>query len=85
VAATGVPTNVQESLLRAVAAMADHGVILINCLTNAKHVANSNHYKGKAVDLDLSSPLGSAAIEAIARQHGGRRNFRLDHIHLDFL
>jgi hypothetical protein len=80
-----VPTNLQESLLRAVAAMADHGVILINCLTNGKHAPNSNHYKGKAVDLDLSSPLGSTAIEAIARQHGGRRNFRLDHIHLDFL
>ena len=85
VAATGVPTTVQESLLRAVAAMVDQGVVLINCLTNGKHATNSNHYKGKAVDLDLNSPLGSTAIEAIARQHGGRRNFRMDHIHLDFL
>jgi hypothetical protein len=85
VAATGVPTDVKESLLRGVAAMCDQGVVLINCLTNGKHVVNSNHYKGKAVDLDLSSPLGSSAIEAIARQHGGRRNFRSDHIHLDFL
>jgi hypothetical protein len=85
VAATGVPTNVQESLLRGLAAMDDAGVILINCLTNGKHVDNSNHYKGKAVDLDLNSPLGSTAIEAIARQHGGRRNFRSTHIHIDFL
>ncbi len=85
VAATGVPTTVQESLLRAVAAMVDQGAVLINCLTNGKHVANSNHYKGKAVDLDLNSPLGSTAIEAIANQHGGHRNFRSDHIHLDFL
>lgn len=85
VAATGRPTDVQISLVRAVAAMVDHGAVLINCLTNGKHSDNSNHYKGKAVDLDLNSPLGSTAIEAIARQHGGRRNFRLDHIHLDFL
>jgi hypothetical protein len=85
VAATGVPTNVQESLLRAVAAMTDHGAILINCLTNGQHAPNSNHYKGKAVDLDINSPLGSTAIEAIASQHGGHRNFRQGHIHLDFL
>ena len=65
--------------------MTDHGAILINCLTNGKHTDGSNHYKGKAVDLDLTSPLGSTAIEAIASQHRGHRNLRLDHIHLDFL
>ena len=85
VAATGVPTDVQLSLVRSVAAMVDHGAVLINCLTNGKHSDNSNHYKGKAIDLDNSSPLGSTTIEAIASQHGGHRNFRLDHIHLDFL
>jgi hypothetical protein len=85
VAATGVPTEVQDSLLRGVAAMCDAGVVLVNCLTNGKHVANSNHYKGKAVDLDLTSPLGSPAIEAIAAQHGGHRNFESSHIHIDFL
>jgi hypothetical protein len=85
VAATGVPTDVRESLLRGLAAMADAGLILINCLTNGRHVTNSNHYKGKAVDLDLTSPLGSRAIEAIARQHRGRRNFESSHIHIDFL
>ena len=85
VAATGVPTAVNESLLRGLAAMVDAGVVLINCLTNGRHVTNSNHYKGKAVDLDITSPLGAPAIEAIARQHGGRRNFESSHIHIDFL
>lgn len=84
VAATGVPTDVNENLLRGLAGMADAGVVLINCLTNGRHAANSNHYAGKAVDLDLTSPLGAAAIEAIARQHGGRRNFEASHIHIDF-
>jgi len=85
VAATGVPTGVEESLLRGVAAMCDAGVVLINCLTNGKHVTNSNHYKGKAVDLDLTSPLGSRAIDPIAVQHGGHRNFESSHIHIDFV
>jgi hypothetical protein len=85
VAATGVPSNVSESLLRGLAAMGDAGVVLINCLTNGRHSTGSNHYKGKAVDLDLTSPLGAHAIEAIAKEHGGRRNFESDHIHLDFL
>src|SRR3954447_2836942 len=84
VAATGVPTDVDENLLRGLAAMDDAGVVLINCLTNGKHSIGSNHYKGKAVDLDLTSGLGARAIEAIAREHGGRRNFESDHIHLDF-
>jgi hypothetical protein len=85
VAATGLPTDVDASLLQALAAMVDHGAILINCLTNGRHVTNSNHYRGKAVDLDLTSPLGARAIEAIALLHGGRRNFESNHIHIDFL
>ena len=85
VAKTGVPTDVQESLLHGLAAMVDHGVIMINCLTNGSHVANSNHYRGKAVDLDILSALGARTIEAVARQHGGRRNHESDHIHIDFL
>jgi hypothetical protein len=85
VAATGGTTDVSENLLRGVAAMVDAGVVLINCLTNGKHVTNSNHYRGKAVDLDLTSPLGARAIEAIAIQHNGRRNFEADHIHIDFV
>ena len=79
-----MPTDVSEGLLRGLAAMVDAGVVLINCVTNGKHVTGSNHYKGKAVDLDLTSPLGTHAIEAIANQHGGRRNFESSHIHIDF-
>jgi hypothetical protein len=84
VAATGVPTDVNENLLRALAAMVDAGVVLVNCLTNGKHTTGSNHYRGTAVDLDLTSGLGARAIEAIALQHSGRRNFESNHIHIDF-
>lgn len=84
VAATGRSTDLDEDLLRALAAMVDAGVVLINCVTNGRHVANSNHYRGHAVDLDLTSPLGARAIEAIARRHAGRRNFESSHIHIDF-
>jgi len=84
VAATGAPTDVNENLLRGLAAMVDTGVVLINCLTNGRHSNGSPHYRGKAVDLDLTSGLGARAIEAIARQHGGHRNFESDHIHIDF-
>jgi hypothetical protein len=84
VAATGVPTAVNENMIRGLAAMVDAGAVLINCMTNGSHHANSNHYKGTAVDLDLTSPLGSRAIEAIARAHSGLRNFESNHIHIDF-
>lgn len=84
VAATGRPTDLDEDLLRAMAAMADAGVVLINCITNGRHVPNSNHYRGHAVDIDLTSPLGARAIEGIAGRHNGRRNFESDHIHIDF-
>ena len=65
--------------------MVKQGDVKINCITNGKHVPTSNHYRGKAVDLDLSSPLGAHAIEGIAREHGGRRNFEPTHIHIDFV
>lgn len=77
-------TDVSENLLRALAAMVKRGGVAINCITNGDHVTNSNHYRGRAVDIDLTSPLGAAAIEVIANQHQGRRNFETTHIHIDF-
>jgi hypothetical protein len=59
------------------------GGIHVNALTGGGHSANSNHYRGNAVDLDLNS--GNAAqIADIAQRYGGRRNYESDHIHLDF-
>lgn len=84
VAATGGRTDLAMNMLAALEEMARAGVILINCLTNGQHVSGSNHYVGRAVDLDNTSPLGAARIKAIAEKHGGSRNFETSHIHLDF-
>lgn len=80
---TNERVTVSLSLLQALVDMAQHGHILINALTGGTHSAGSRHYRGLAVDLDLS--VGDTAeIERIARRHGGSRNFETDHIHLDF-
>lgn len=83
VPATGRFVFPKHSLMRALVDMARHGHIMLNALTGGHHSVNSNHYRGAAVDLDLS--VGSASeIERIANRYGGRRNFETDHIHLDF-
>ena len=62
---------------------AKHGRVMINALTGGSHSSNSNHYRGTAVDLDLST--GNAGqLAAIARRYGGIRNSETTHIHLDF-
>lgn len=83
VPATGGHVTPSLKMMQALVDMAKHGPIMINALTGGHHSPNSNHYRGVAVDLDLSR--GSATqIARIANQHGGRRNFETDHIHLDF-
>jgi peptidoglycan hydrolase-like protein with peptidoglycan-binding domain len=83
VPATGGHVTPKLSLMRALVDMAKRGHIMINALTGGIHSPNSNHYRGTAVDLDIST--GNAGmIERIARRHGGLRNFERDHIHLDF-
>jgi hypothetical protein len=83
VPATGRHVTPNLRLMQALVAMAKKGPIMINALTGGRHSPNSNHYRGVAVDLDVST--GNAGmIERTANQFGGRRNFERDHIHLDF-
>jgi peptidoglycan hydrolase-like protein with peptidoglycan-binding domain len=83
VPATGGHVMPKLGMMQALVDMAKHGPIMINALTGGTHSPNSNHYRGLAVDLDLS--VGNTAqIESLARRHGGARNFERDHIHLDF-
>lgn len=83
VPATGGHVFPKLSLMRALVDMAKHGHIMINALTGGTHSVGSNHYRGTAVDLDVST--GNAGmIESIARKYGGIRNYETDHIHLDF-
>lgn len=70
-------------MMKALVEMARDGPIMINALTGGVHSRGSSHYKGMAVDLDIS--IGNAArIETIARKYGGTRNSETNHIHLDF-
>jgi hypothetical protein len=83
VPATGGHVTPKLSMMRARVDMAKHGRVMINALTGGSHSPNSNHYRGTAVDLDLST--GNAGqLAAIARRYGGIRNFETSHIHLDF-
>ncbi|HEY4220355.1 MAG TPA: peptidoglycan-binding domain-containing protein [Myxococcota bacterium] len=83
VPATGQFVKPDLKMMQALVDMAKHGRIQINALTGGQHVANSNHYRGHAVDLDLAVG-NSAQIERIANRYGGTRNFETSHIHLDF-
>lgn len=84
VPARGTYVYPRLNLMRALVDIAQHGSVMINALTGGSHSVNSNHYAGKAVDLDLS--VGDTAeIERLIRKHGGKRNFETDHVHADFL
>jgi hypothetical protein len=83
VPATGGHVTPSLKMMQALVAMSKQGHIQINALKGGQHVTNSNHYRGHAVDLDLST--GNAGmIERVARRYGGVRNFETSHIHLDF-
>jgi peptidoglycan hydrolase-like protein with peptidoglycan-binding domain len=83
VPATGGYVTPKLSMMQALVDMAKRGPIMINALTGGSHSPNSNHYHGTADDLDLSTGNASM-IAAVARQHGGLRNYETSHIHLDF-
>lgn len=80
---TGGHVMPKLKMMQALVAMSKHGHIMINALTGGTHSPNSNHYRGTAVDLDVSTG-NHGMIEHTARQHGGLRNSETDHIHLDF-
>lgn len=83
VPATGGYVTPKLKLMQGLVAMAKQGHIQINALTGGTHSVGSNHYRGTAVDLDLST--GNAGmIAAVARKYGGIRNSETSHIHLDF-
>lgn len=72
------------AMIESLAKMSHTGSIMINALTGGDHSSTSPHYRGKAVDLDLTSGLGANKIISIASQFGGSRNWESSHYHLDF-
>lgn len=85
VAATGQRVELSVGFLRGMLAQANAGMVMINCVTNGRHTQGSNHYKGRAVDLDEGSGLPDAVCESIGRQHNMVRNFERDHMHFDYV
>jgi len=83
VPAKGTEVMPKLKMMQALVAMAKAGPVTINALTGGSHSANSNHYRGTAVDLSIHTGNTSKLV-AIAARFGGRRNFETDHIHLDF-
>jgi hypothetical protein len=83
VPATGKYVLPKLKMMQALVAMSKQGKIQINALTGGHHSANSNHYRGTAVDLDLNT-RNASMIARVAAQYGGRRNSESSHIHLDF-
>lgn len=81
-------TSVNPNMLRALVEYAKEHKIGINPITNADHSAQSNHYKGDAVDLNCSPALDRDAFEKIAARYGGTNNGEVcptdKHYHYDF-
>lgn len=84
VPATGGYVTPKLKLMQALVAMAKAGRVQINALTGGVHTPGSNHYKGEAVDLELTVGNPSQLVR-IANKYGGVRNSETTHIHLDFL
>jgi hypothetical protein len=77
-------TKVNPNILKFVIAASEKTKVGINAITDKCHTSGSNHYKGKAIDLQLG--VGDTGqILNIAKQYGGVRNSETSHIHLDFL
>ncbi len=74
--------NLDPRMLETIKEVGERRPIQINAITEKYHTNNSNHYKGKALDIQVSSADGTVA--AVARKHGGRRNGETSHIHLDW-
>lgn len=79
--------DININILKFILEVAQEHPIMVNALTDKSHTsANSNHYKGQAVDLDNNgnnSPPTSV-LDPIAEKYGGARNNETDHWHYDF-
>ncbi|MCB9822850.1 peptidoglycan DD-metalloendopeptidase family protein [Candidatus Nomurabacteria bacterium] len=78
--------DINPNILSFILEAAKTGPIMVNALTDKDHSSNSNHYKGKAVDLQNSGPNTQAVsvYDAAAQKFGGVRNSETTHWHYDF-
>ncbi len=63
-------TEVDPQLLKFLVDLSGSNKLTINALTGGCHTANSNHYKGKAVDLGCSPQLQKSVIDQIGSKYG---------------
>lgn len=83
---TSVP--VSPNLLAALVEYAQDHQLGLNALTNGDHSSDSNHYKGRAIDIACSPSLDRTAFDEVAAKYGGRNNGEVcpgsGHWHYDF-
>lgn len=86
VAVANREVDINPNILNFILEAAKTGPIMVNALTDKDHSSNSNHYTGKAVDLQRSG-IGTQSVEvydAAAQKFGGVRNSETTHWHYDF-
>ena len=78
--------DINPNILSFILEAAKTGPIMVNALTDKDHSSNSNHYTGKAVDLQKSGPATQsvAVYDTAAEKFGGVRNSETTHWHYDF-
>lgn len=79
-------TDVNPAILQFVLEVAKEYPIMVNAITDKTHSSTSNHYKGKAIDLDNngSNSPPTSVLDPIAAKYGGKRNNETTHWHYDF-
>lgn len=81
----GTPTtNINPNILQFIIESAQQGKVGVNALTDKCHSSSaSNHYIGKAIDLQVG--IGSLSVfDPVAAKYGGKKNGETSHHHYDF-
>lgn len=84
--ATNREVDINPNILRFILEVGQSNPIMVNALTDKTHTTGSNHYEGKAVDLDNngSNTAPVSVLDPIASKYGGTRNSETTHWHYDF-
>lgn len=80
-------TDMNPNILKFIIEAAKSGKIMVNALSDKNHTSGSNHYKGKAVDLDINPGNTSVSVNkliSIGKKYGGTKNSETTHHHFDF-
>lgn len=74
--------DINTNILKFILEVAQTTPITVNALTDKTHSNGSNHYTGKAVDLEDN--IATNITDPVAQKYGGVRNSETSHWHYDF-